>query len=254
MDALKNTPHQRAMDALNNTPHQKALDIIARLSTPEYVTKIAEAQSINKLMTPAYLESTKTALNAFNNNFSHRDMLSLVNQYTDLTDQILNTGINAQIAWDMLEPHKIVTENLQFCLRSYEPEEPKESEETTEQLKEIIENKDEQLDFKDKEIAELKASLATSKKQEKRIEKQTRVNQLHTLIRKVDVALTNDGIPPTAQAVWNEIEKNHDVYDDETIIQEVKENTIFWKSKGGKEQSLSITSFTATLSAIRKKY
>ena len=88
----------------------------------------------------------------------------------------------------------------------------------------------------------------TTKKQE------PRVNQLHTLIRNVDIALTNDKISPTAQAVWNEIEGNHFEYDHQAIIQEVKDNTIYWKSKKGKEQSLPFTSFSSTLSAIRRKH
>ena len=88
----------------------------------------------------------------------------------------------------------------------------------------------------------------------KSVEKRGREHQLHTLILKIDIALTNEGIRPTAQDVWNEIEKNHNEYDDEAIIQEVKDNTIFWISKWGAEQTLAMTSFFVTLSDIRKKH
>ncbi len=82
-----------------------------------------------------------------------------------------------------------------------------------------------------------------------------KVNQLHTLIWKVDNTLTelNDGIRPQTQMVWNTIERNYNDYDDEAIIQEVKDNAIFWKSKNGIEQTLTSTSFPATLSSIRNK-
>ncbi len=225
---------------------------LAYLESPALKARWLEAEKLNKLITPAYIETTKLALNAFNNNLNHKEILSKVDRYAKLTDQILNTGINAQIAWDMLEPHKSVTESLQLRLRSYESEEkPKE---TKKQLRKTIEQINEQLESKDKEIEELKTLIATSKKQDKEIEKCTRVHQLHTLIHRVDIALTKNKTKPQSQSVWNEIENNHHEYDDEAIIEEVKNNKIFWKSKGGKEQTLLATSFSATLSSIRNKY
>lgn len=222
--------------------------MLAKISTPEYMQAFKKAEQFNKYLTPEYLQATRNSLNAFNSGLNNRAILSELNQHTSLTDQVLNTGITAQIAQDMLEPHRSLTESLQLRLRSYEPEEkPKETEK---QLRKTIKQKDEQLELRNKEIAEFKALLTARKKQEKRI----RVHQLHSLIRNVDIALTENELKPSAQAVWNEIEKNHDEYDDEAIIQEVKDNTIYWKSKGGKEQTLLMTSFSPTLSAIRKKH
>lgn len=78
----------------------------------------------------------------------------------------------------------------------------------------------------------------------------SRENQLHTLIWRVYCAL---GEGSSWKAVWNEIQHNHDEYDNEGIIQEVTDTAIHWKSRRGKEQSLEYTSFAATLTAIKKK-
>ena len=83
--------------------------------------------------------------------------------------------------------------------------------------------------------------------------KQKRKNQLHELIGKVYLSLCDRGRKPTAKAVWAEIEKNYEDYDDECIIQEVTDEYIFWKSTGGNNQKLHRNSFDPVLSKIKKK-
>jgi len=232
---------------------QKTARHIAQQYQP-LIEKLRNAQNLtNSLITDKYISTAERALETLGGRSSLRGMIDSIQPYQNEVDRILSRGVDAQTAWNMLEPHRGVTENLQFRLRAYEQEEqPKETEK---QLRKIIESKDKELESKDEEIAELKALLATQEKQDKKIEKQTRTHQLHVLIAKVDNELTklSNGIRPQAQIVWNTIEENYYDYDDEAIIQEVKDNTIFWKSKKGIEQSLPFTSFSATLSSIRKK-
>ena len=83
--------------------------------------------------------------------------------------------------------------------------------------------------------------------------KQKRKNQLHELIGKVYLSLFDGEGKPTGKAVWAEIEKNYEEYDDECIIQEVTDEYIFWKSTGGNNQKLHRKSFDPVLSKIKKK-
>ena len=83
--------------------------------------------------------------------------------------------------------------------------------------------------------------------------KQKRKNQLHELIGKVYLSLFDGEGKPTGKAVWAEIEKNYEDYDDKCIIQEVTDEYIFWKSTGGNNQKLHRKSFDPVLSKIKKK-
>ena len=83
--------------------------------------------------------------------------------------------------------------------------------------------------------------------------KRKRKNQLHELIWKVYLSLFDRGRKPTAKAVWAEIEKNYEEYDDECIIQEVTDEYIFWKSTGGNNQKLHRKSFDPVPSKTKKK-
>ena len=83
--------------------------------------------------------------------------------------------------------------------------------------------------------------------------KQKRKNQLHELIGKVYLSLCDRGRKPTAKAVWAEMKKNHEEYDDECIIQDITDEEILWKSKNGNEQKLQRKSFDPVLSKTKKK-
>ena len=83
--------------------------------------------------------------------------------------------------------------------------------------------------------------------------KQKRKNQLHELIGKVSSSLFDGEGKPTAKAVWAEMKKNHEEYDDECIIQDVTDEKILWISKGGNEQKLQRKSFDPVLSKTKKK-
>lgn len=82
----------------------------------------------------------------------------------------------------------------------------------------------------------------------------TRECQLHTFIWRVYHALSENGTYPQWKKVWSEIQKNHEKYDGEAIIQQVTDTTIFWESDERNEQKLEHTSLPATLSKIKKKY
>ena len=77
--------------------------------------------------------------------------------------------------------------------------------------------------------------------------KQERKSQLHELIGKVSSSLFDRGRMQRAKEVWANIEKNYQDYDDECIIQEVTDEYIFWKSKGGNEQKHHRNSFDPVL-------
>ena len=83
--------------------------------------------------------------------------------------------------------------------------------------------------------------------------KQKRKNQLHELIGKVSSSLFDGEGKPTAKAVWAEMKKNHEEYDDECIIQDITDEEILWKSKNGNEQKLQRNSFDPVLSKTKKK-
>ena len=83
--------------------------------------------------------------------------------------------------------------------------------------------------------------------------KQKRKNQLHELIGKVSSSLFDGEGKPTAKAVWAEMKKNHEEYDDECIIQDITDEEILWKSAGGNEQKLHRNSFDPVLSKTKKK-
>ena len=83
--------------------------------------------------------------------------------------------------------------------------------------------------------------------------KQERKSQLHEFIWNVYLSLCDRGRKPTAKDVWAEIEKNHEEYDDECIIQDITDEEILWKSKNGNEQKLQRNSFDPVLSKTKKK-
>lgn len=82
-----------------------------------------------------------------------------------------------------------------------------------------------------------------------------RENELHRLINHVDQQLQKQhGKRPSYKTVWNEIEKKHLIHDKLEIIDEVTKNVIFWTSSHGNRSRLNHSSFSKTLSIVRKKY
>ena len=78
-----------------------------------------------------------------------------------------------------------------------------------------------------------------------------RQSQLYIFIWRVYQFLLNKK-KPTAQEVWSEIQHRHQDHDIDKIIQEVFAHQISWCSGYGTEQKLSRTSFSKTLSKIKK--
>lgn len=84
------------------------------------------------------------------------------------------------------------------------------------------------------------------------VKKKRDTTQLHKLIWRVYIDLSENKKSCNCQAVWNEIKRNHSHYDDDEIIQEVTTDTISWKSSYSHEQTLKRTSFEPTLSKLKK--
>ena len=82
-----------------------------------------------------------------------------------------------------------------------------------------------------------------------------RTNQLHELIMKIALVMEEKrGEKPSPRKLRRKIERDYLEYDEETIIQEVTEKGIDWRSKYGIEQHLKWSSFAATFSRLWKKY
>ena len=218
--------------------------IIDHLNSTNHFAKYATVLQINKPAYQAYLESTKTALSAFNIGSSHADLLSSLNRYTEYTDQALNTGMDTHTALAMLEPHRGISDSLNLRLREYEPEGKSENqEETAQDLREALE-----------EIAELKAIISKTKKQDTKLEKRTRRNQMHILIWNVDVALRAGRVRTPTIEIWKELMHNSSDYREGEIIQSTSNYVIEWISCHGNESRLAFTSFSSAVSKARKKY
>ena len=82
-------------------------------------------------------------------------------------------------------------------------------------------------------------------------QKSNRTNQLHELIMKIALVMKEK---PSPRKLRRKIERDYLEYDEETIIQEVTEKGIDWRSKYGIEQHLKWSSFDATFSRLWKKY
>ena len=78
-----------------------------------------------------------------------------------------------------------------------------------------------------------------------------RTSQLHELIMKIALVMKEK---PSPRKLRRKIERDYLEYDEETIIQEVTEKGIDWRSKYGIEQHLKWSSFDATFSRLWKKY
>lgn len=76
-------------------------------------------------------------------------------------------------------------------------------------------------------------------------------NQLHIFIWRVYQVLSLQK-KPTAQQLWNEIQRRHEIHDTNKIIQGVDGEQILWCSGYGNEQKLQRTTFDKTLSNIKK--
>ncbi len=224
---------------------------LARQYKPSELDRLAQQykpliEKLRNVQLPnSYISTAETAFKALGGRSSLRDMIDRIQPYQSEVDHILSRGVDAQIARAMYGTHGRVTEDLQLRLHAYEQEEqPKE---TRKQLRKTIKSKDE-------EIAELKALLATQKKQDKKIERQTRENQMHKLIWNIDCALRNERRKTPSIEIWNELEKNYLDYEEGEIILSIKNNVIEWRSQYGNESSLAFTSFNSAISKARKKY
>lgn len=192
---------------------------IARLDSPEYKLLMLRAQQFNKLITPEYIETAKTALSAFDSDLHHKDVLSRIHGYTTATEQILTLGINAQIARDMLEPHKALLESY----RNWEIPKPKKKGKKywKKIAKEESKNKVKELEEKDikhaKEIEELNtqqkrednAEISILKDVIKRLEKEAGEKDvinlaLATAINQQDTAPTHKNNEPLIKDEWIE--------------------------------------------------
>ena len=76
-----------------------------------------------------------------------------------------------------------------------------------------------------------------------------RTSQLHELIMKIALVMKEK---PSPRKLRRKIERDYLEYDEETIIQEVTEKGIDWRSKYGIEQHLKWSSFAATFSRLWK--
>ncbi|AUM12470.1 hypothetical protein [Ketobacter alkanivorans] len=82
----------------------------------------------------------------------------------------------------------------------------------------------------------------------------TRTNQLHQLLMKIDEHLEKTlGKKPALKLIQKTLESHYAQFDDENIIQEIDEDTIYWRSKHGSEQKLSFGSLSATISKLRRR-
>ena len=89
------------------------------------------------------------------------------------------------------------------------------------------------------------------------VSKQKRTNELHELIADVCLSMKEKkGCFPKAKEVWKEIANSHESYFGDSIVEEVTEDTIFWRPIGRSEclgsLRLEIVSFPSTLSRIKK--
>ena len=89
------------------------------------------------------------------------------------------------------------------------------------------------------------------------VSKQKRTNELHELIKDVCLShIEKKGYFPTAKEVWKEIKKNHTNYSGGSIVEEVKQSTIFWRPPERSDYSDALTlkfvSFQSLLSRIKK--
>jgi hypothetical protein len=89
------------------------------------------------------------------------------------------------------------------------------------------------------------------------VSKQKRTNELHELIADVCLSMKEKkGCFPKAKEVWKEIANSHESYFGDSIVEEVTEDTIFWRPIGRSEclgsLRLETVSFPSTLSRIKK--
>ena len=89
------------------------------------------------------------------------------------------------------------------------------------------------------------------------VSEQKRTNELHEFIKDVYLSMKEKkGCFPKAKEVWKEIANIHESYFGDSIVEEVTENTIFWRPIGRSEclgpLRLEIVSFPSTLSRIKK--
>lgn len=77
-----------------------------------------------------------------------------------------------------------------------------------------------------------------------------RGNDLHYILKEV---LKAKGTEASAKDIWKELRNNKDTYDAERVIQEIADDGIYWISKAGVEQKLSVDSFDKTISKLRRK-
>ena len=89
------------------------------------------------------------------------------------------------------------------------------------------------------------------------VSKQKRKSELHELIKDVYLSqIEKKGCFPTAREVWKEIKKNHTNTSEGSIVEEVKQSTIFWRPPERSDYSDALTlkfvSFQSLLSRIKK--
>lgn len=80
------------------------------------------------------------------------------------------------------------------------------------------------------------------------------INELHEVIWAAYLALEKrHSSKPTSGELWQELKRNHDRYDKDGCIQEIKKETIFWMCANDHSHTLKRVSFPATLCTIKKK-
>lgn len=92
------------------------------------------------------------------------------------------------------------------------------------------------------------------KKEEDNGPKKPKRCQLHEFIWRVYIALCEKAKKPTWRTVKAEIIKNYQHYDDDSIIQEVTEHGISWRSKHYYEPSFQWSALPPTITKCKQKY
>ena len=123
------------------------------------------------------------------------------------------------------------------------------------QIKEIKQElRDEKLKTKALSINVISCNGVTKTTHKKKLK---RTCQLHDLIWKVDQFLSESSTKVSAKSVLKELQRNYDHYDDKSIIEEITEDHIYWRSKGGTRQTNEINpigKFSVLLSKVRGKF
>jgi hypothetical protein len=76
-----------------------------------------------------------------------------------------------------------------------------------------------------------------------------RDHELATLIKRTDLALRSKGKRPAAREVMNALLD----YDEEGVIQEIRNDTVYWRDRANGEHKTTLATLRNKLAAIRKQ-